>query len=232
MIFAAGLGTRLRPYTDDKPKALVEVNGKPLLELAIRYLIKFGFNDLVINVHHFADQVIDFLNEKHKLCADIQISDERDLLLDTGGGLKRALPLLGSEPFLLFNTDVLTNLDLEDFYRFHLKHNNLATLAVRRRKSSRYLMFDNYMRLSGWRNYRTGDQEISRKTKKYQDLAFSGIHVVDPSIADFMPDKKVFSIIDVYLKAAENYTILGYDHSDTHWMDVGRVADLERAKQD
>ncbi len=232
MIFAAGLGTRLRPFTNDRPKAMVEVKGKPLIERAIDSLSHHGFSEIIINVHHFAEQIINFVQQHKFDSLKIHISDERDRLLDTGGGLKKAKKWLDDGPFLVYNTDIITDLNLSAFYQYHLKKQGLATLAVRKRESSRYLLFNDRSILSGWRNIKTGDQKLCRPTEHYNDMAFSGIHVIDPEIFDFMPEKAVFSIIDVYLKAGETKDIFAYDHSDTFWMDVGRVKDLERAPRE
>ncbi|MDX1666055.1 MAG: sugar phosphate nucleotidyltransferase, partial [Saprospiraceae bacterium] len=175
MIFAAGLGTRLRPFTANTPKALIRVEGMPLLEIIIRRLKFFGFNQLVINVHHFADQIEKFLSEKNNFGLEIYISDERDLLLDTGGGLKKAMPLFESGSFLVCNTDVITNMDLAAFLDRHRRSGALATLAVRDRKSSRYLLFDEKYRLCGWRNEKTAEERLCRTGTRRYKYAFSGI---------------------------------------------------------
>lgn len=231
MIFAAGLGTRLRPLTNNKPKALVEVGGHPLLELTILRLKSFGFNEIIINIHHFGDQVLNFLQRKANFGIHIEISDERDLLLDTGGGLKKAAWFLKDSPFLICNTDVLTNLDLKLFYNAHLKTNALATLAVRNRDSSRHLLFNEGLVLSGWRHNRTGELKICRPDQNMQPLAFSGIHVLSPNIFELMPEEAVFSIIDVYLNAGKTHNIIAYPHDDTLWMDVGKYHDMDKAEQ-
>lgn len=230
MIFAAGLGTRLRPLTDNKPKALVELNGKPLLELAIRRLRQFGYTDIVVNVHHFAEQIIDFLAQHQHFGLNIQISDERGALLDTGGGLKKAMPLLGEGPVLLYNTDVLAELDLSAFRQAHEASGALASLAVRQRDSSRYLLFDQDLQLCGWRHARSGEERISRVVDQPQPLAFSGIHYIDTRLFDFMPSAAAFSIIKVYLAAARSERILGYRHDDSRWMDVGKLDALPAAE--
>ena len=230
MIFAAGLGTRLRPYTNNKPKALVEINGIPLLEYAINKVAKHGFKEIVINIHHFGDLILDFIRQRPFEGIQIHISDERALLLNTGGGLKKAAALLGSEPFLVYNTDVLTDLNLSDLYQYHLTRQSLATLAVRQRKSSRFLLFNDNQTLIGWKNNKTGEIKMSRESTAPIELAFSGIHVIDPKLFHFTPDTEVFSIIDVYLEAAKKNDILGFDHSSSKWMDVGRVKDLELAQ--
>ncbi len=230
MIFAAGLGTRLKPYTLDRPKALVEVNGMPLLEICIRRLLFFGFRDIVINVHHYADQVVRFLESKNNFQANIQISDESDLLLDTGGGLKRAATLLGNEaPVLLHNTDILSDLDLAALYRTQQSSEALATLAVRHRKTSRYLLFDEQQQLCGWKNEKTGDTINIRPVKNPEALAFSGIQVVDPKIFDFFLQGEVFSVVDLYLKAAETQSIKAFVHDKGHWLDAGKPEKIKEA---
>ncbi|MGB1243748.1 MAG: sugar phosphate nucleotidyltransferase, partial [Chitinophagales bacterium] len=164
MIFAAGLGTRLRPLTNDKPKALVEVNGKPLLEIVILQLKRYGFRDIVVNVHYFAKQIIRFLEAKNNFGIHIQISDESDLLLETGGGLQKAKHFLCSddEPFLVHNVDILSDINLKALYQSHLEGSPLATLVVRNRKTSRYLLFDETNRLCGWKNVKTGEVRMMR----------------------------------------------------------------------
>ena len=174
MIFAAGLGTRLYPYTADRPKALVEVAGKTLLQRAIEKVSSAGYNDLVINVHHFGDQIIRFLKVNQNFWLNITISDERDQLLDTGGGILKAAPWLkGDQTFLVYNVDVLSNLDLNLFLQYHHKRGGLATLAVRDRKTARYLVFDELMQLTGWRNIKTGEEIKSRTGGESNLFAFS-----------------------------------------------------------
>lgn len=230
MIFAAGLGTRLRPLTNDRPKAMVEVNGMPLLEIVIRRLKYFGISEVVINIHHFGELILEFLAEQQYFGIDIAISDERGLLLDTGGGLKKAAPLLGDAPFLVHNVDVISDLNLNELFAFHSRSKALATLALRKRNSSRYLLFDENGILSGWRNVKTGERKICRKTAMYEDFAFSGIHVIDPRIFDFVPEEEVFSIIEVYLNAGQSEVIQGFDHSEGLWLDVGKLPAVKKAE--
>ena len=230
MIFAAGLGTRLRPLTENKPKALVEVGGRPLLEIAIRRLKYFGVREVVVNIHHFGKQVVDFLEQHDYFDIDIAISDERRLLLDTGGGLQKAAPHFKDAPFLVHNVDILSDINLPDLYRAHLASGALATLAVRDRPSSRHLLFDEAGQLAGWRHNRTGEERISRRVVAYQPLAFSGLYVLSPRIFEFMPPGPVFSIIDVFLEAAKNERLLAYRHDDSLWLDVGKIAALEEAE--
>lgn len=230
MLFAAGLGTRLRPLTDDRPKALAEVGGMPLLEIAIRRLMYFGCRDIMVNIHHFGQQILDFLEANGNFGANITISDERDLLLDTGGGLKKAAWFFRDAPFLVHNTDILSNINLQAFYEAHLRAGALATLAVRQRQSSRYLLFDDGGQLSGWRNARSGEERICRQAARQHPLAFSGIYVLSPAIFSYMPDEEVFSIIDVFLRAGQTEPILAYRHDDSLWLDVGRPQTLEQAE--
>jgi NDP-sugar pyrophosphorylase family protein len=232
MIFAAGLGTRLRPLTDDKPKALVEVGGMPLLEIAIRRLKWFGIGEIIVNVHHHGEQIEAFLEKRSFFGLEIAISDERDRLLNTGGGLKKASWFFDDGgPFLVMNTDVLTDLDLRAMYEAHRPAQALATLAVQRRKTSRYLLFNKARQLAGWRNKKTGVERWSRPEQEVQAYAFSGIHVINPALFDYFPDEAVFSIIDVYLEAAKTESILAYPHDDTFWQDVGKLSALERAER-
>lgn len=233
MILAAGIGTRLKPLTENKPKALVEINGKTLLELAIKKLIKHGFKNIIINVHHFGDMIISYLNEKNNFGADIYISDERKLLLDTGGAIKEIERHIDFKyPILIYNVDVITDLNLNTIYDYHIKSGNLASLAVRHRETNRYFLFDRDNILCGWKNKITDEEKIVRDyVGKLNELAFSGIHVVNPSIFSLMPAEKKFSIIDLYLKLAPNFIIKGYDHSDTEWIDVGKLKNLELAER-
>lgn len=233
MLFAAGLGTRLRPLTNDKPKALVEVQGKPLLDIALEKLVRSGCKLIVVNVHHFAQQVIDRIN-----CRDwgakVLVSDERDSLLDTGGGLKAAFQFFSDEdtPILLYNVDVLTDLDLSQLYRYHCEHEALATLAVTERSTSRYFLFDANQCLRGWRNISTGEQILCPNAiTNLKALAFSGVAVVGTELFEYMPsDRAVFSITEVYLKACCSRAVRGYLHDPSRWLDAGKPAALARAQ--
>ncbi len=234
MIFAAGLGTRLRPLTNEKPKALVEVGGLPLLEICIRRLMLHGCKEIIINVHHFADLIVDFLEKKNRFNIRIEISDERALLLDTGGGLKKAAWFFDDKkPFLVCNTDILTDLNLKKLYRHHVQNDALATLAIRHRMTSRYLLFDDStLELRGWKNVKTGEVKWSGKaTPGVINLAFSGIHVIEPKLLELLPEQKVFSIIEVYLSNAGKHKILGYSHNDTIWLDVGKPEAFREAEK-
>ena len=230
MIFAAGLGTRLKPITENKPKALVTVNGIPMLELLIRKLTGIGITNMIINVHHFAGQVIEFLDRNDRFGIDITVSDESDLLLDTGGGLKKAAWFFDdAEDFLVHNVDVISNIDLTKMIAFHKKSNNLSTLAVRSRKSGKYLLFDENNILCGWRNVKTGEKIQVKETDKIQELAFSGIHVMNPRLLSCMADDGKFSIINTYLRLAESESIMGYRHDSSYWFDIGRPDQLAEA---
>lgn len=234
LIFAAGLGTRLRPLTNDKPKALVEINGMPLLEIVIRRLKFFGVKDIIVNVHHFAPLVKDFLKKKNNFDINIVISDETDLLLDTGGGLEKCVDFFSDgKPFIIHNVDILSDIDLKAMYNAHVKSKALATLSTRHRATSRYLLFNKKNTLHGWMNVKSGKMILCRKKKGKLNLrAFSGIHVVSHDIFDCMiEDKEVYSIIDVYLAAAPYQKIKAFPHDDNLWLDVGKPESLEFGKE-
>ncbi|MEL7248606.1 MAG: nucleotidyltransferase family protein [Bacteroidota bacterium] len=233
MVFAAGLGTRLRPYTNDRPKALVEVQGKTLLEIVLLRLKSFGVKEVVVNVHHYADMVVRFLNEHEHFGLKIVISDERDMLLDTGGGLLKAKKYLEDAPFLIHNVDILSDFDLEELFNQHRRDPCLTTLAVRQRKTSRYLEFDRYGRLCGWINKKTGERKESRKGPPESEWAYSGMSIIDPTLFAYFPtDKLVFSIIDVWLEAAKYGVIRNFPHDHSSWLDVGKPEALEKAAQE
>ena len=231
MVFAAGLGTRLQPLTNDKPKALVEINSIPLLEIVLKKIIKSGFDEIIINVHHFAEQIISFLKEKNNFGVDIFVSDESEQLLDTGGGLKKASWFFDDgKAFLVYNVDVLSDIDLMDFYNFHIQSDSLATLAVRNRETSRYLLFNKDNILCGWKNIKTGEVKLARpEEKNVSPIAFSGIQIIDPRIFDFINQEGKFSIINSYLELAKIHKISAYNHDETIWMDLGRKENLIEA---
>lgn len=233
MVFAAGLGTRLLGETADTPKALVDVGGKPLLQRAIEKLSAAGVSKIVVNVHHFARQVIDFI-ESHKWEVPVLISDESDQLLETGGGLKKAGRLFsGKAPILIYNVDIISSLGLQQLESVHLASDNLATLVVSERKSQRYFKFDADMQLAGWINKRSGETKISRPEvfDRAKELAFSGIHIVQPEILNYMPPQARFSIIEVYLELAKTQKIKGFLDTSELWMDVGKPDDLAAARK-
>ena len=229
MILAAGLGTRLKPVTDELPKALVEVTGKTLLEIAIRNLIENDFRRIVINVHHFADKVKDFIN-KNTFAADIFISDESDLLLDTGGGIKHAQKFFDDSPVLVHNVDIISNLNLKEFYHFHLSDDALASLVVSNRESNRYLLFNDNNILCGWQDVKKDEKIIVRDDVKLNQLAFSGIHILNPNLIDLFPKEKIFSVIKAYLKIAGTEDIQAFISNDIKWIDVGKIDSLDRAE--
>ena len=230
MLFAAGLGTRLKPFTDHHPKALAEVNGKTLLEHNLRYLQRFGITEVVVNVHHFADQIEAVLYENSDFGSSVAISDERDAVLETGGGLQKASWFFeGDEPFVVMNVDVLSNLDLDRMIEAHKASEAMGTLAVMKRDSSRQLLFDEHMLLCAWANNNTGEQKISREVLSMFPFAFSGIQVLSPALFKDMPFTGKFSMIDVYLHLAKTHPIKGYDHTGNVFIDVGKPESLEQA---
>jgi len=231
MILAAGLGTRLKPFTDHHPKALAEVNNKTLLEHNIRYLQRFGIYDVIVNVHHFADMIEDALFEHGGYGSNVAISDERQEVLETGGGLKKAAAFFqGEKAFVLMNVDVLTNLDLAKMIAHHENGNRIATLAVMKRESSRMLLFDNEMTLSGWRNNSTNEEKISRNILPLNPFAFSGIQVLSQAVLSNIPFEGKFSLIDLYLHLTKSYIIKGYDHTGNIFIDVGKPESIEKAQ--
>jgi NDP-sugar pyrophosphorylase family protein len=234
MIFAAGLGTRLRPLTDNLPKALVRVGGKPMLQWNIEKMIGAGITEIVVNVHHFPDLIREFLAENRNFGIDISISDETETILDTGGGLKKAAPLLaGQEPILVYNVDIMSNLDLNLLLEYHLSQKALATLVVRKRDTVRNFLFDRQMRLTGWINKKTGEiREPVPGINLYAEvLAFSGIQIINPGFLQLMTGSGKFSLIDTYLQLAPGYRIIGFDDSSTLWMDVGKPEQLADAEK-
>lgn len=237
MILAAGLGTRLRPLTNDRPKALVEVAGRTLLEIAIARLREFGVREIIVNVHHFAGMVTAYLRRKNHFGMRIEISEE-DTLLDTGGGLKKAAWFFledGAEasPFILHNVDVISTIDLSRMLDSHSRGQALATLAVQRRESSRYLLFDEQMKLCGRRLVKERKTELVRPSSQRQELAFSGIHVLSPRLLNMMTEEGVFSIIQSYLRlAGEGERIVAYRADGDSWRDLGNPESVARAAED
>lgn len=233
MIFAAGLGTRLKPITDNIPKALVQVGGVALLEHVIIKLIMQGFDEIIINVHHHAQKIIEFLKSKNNFNVRIEISDESELLLDTGGGLKKASWFFNDgKPFLVHNVDIISDLDLENFYCSHIQSNALATIAVRNRPPQRYFLFDNDMNVCGWENLSTNEKIISRNsTEPMCSLAFSGIHVISPQIFELMQETGKFSIVNVYLRLSTYHNIKGYCHDTGYWIDLGKPQSIAEAEE-
>jgi MurNAc alpha-1-phosphate uridylyltransferase len=232
MILAAGLGTRLKPFTNSHPKALAMVNGKTLLQHSIEYLQSFGITEVIVNVHHFADQIIKLLKQNNSFGSNVIISDESDNVLETGGGLKKAAWFFNpGESFVLLNVDVLTNMDINLMMKQHLAQNSLATLAVTMRKSSRYFLFDETENLCGWKNEQTGEQKMSKEVDLYKQKAFSGIHIISPEIFSLMKMEGKFSMVDVYLELAKSHAITAFDHSSSKFIDVGKPESIIVAEQ-
>ncbi len=234
LLLCAGLGSRMKELTKDKPKALVTLHDKPLLAWNMQKLKASGFKKVVINVHHYADQILDYLKENDNFGLEVSISDERKQLLDTGGAVKAALPYLDAdEPILIHNVDIISDLDLAAMMNAHLSGGQLATLAVRTRKTSRYLMFEEETKhLTGWTNIVTNEVKLSRiTTMMVSNFGFSGIHIIDRDIQSFFPEANAFSMIDVYLEAARTKNILAYEHDEDYWHDVGKPENVELAER-
>jgi NDP-sugar pyrophosphorylase family protein len=232
MILAAGLGTRLRPFTDRRPKALVEIAGQTLLEITLRRLREFGVREVIVNAHHFADMVVDYLHNNGSFGMRIEISRE-DELLDTGGGLKKASWFFvengSDDPFLVHNVDVLSTIDFQRMLQFHRHHDALATLAVQKRGTSRYLMFDKNGELRG----RGKRGEIHSPASAFEALAFCGVHVIAPAMLPMMTEQGAFSIVDTYVRlAARGARILAFRADDYYWRDLGKPENLEQAEKD
>jgi NDP-sugar pyrophosphorylase family protein len=238
MVLAAGLGTRLRPLTDDRPKALIEIEGRTLLEITLTRLRAFGVREVIVNVHHFADMVVDYLAAKQNFGMRIEISRE-EVLLDTGGGLKQAAWFFredsrqSNEPFLLHNVDVMSNIDLGRMVGFHSGQQALATLAVQERQSSRYLLFDQQGQLCGRRFEREQRTELARPAQPLEPLAFCGIQVISPRLLGMMTEDGVFSIIATYLRlAAQQEKIIAFRADESYWRDLGTIESLQQAGAD
>lgn len=237
MIFAAGLGTRLKPLTDRMPKALVPVAGRPMLEHVILKLKAAGFNELVINIHHFGEQILDFLRANQNFGLTIHISDERDCLLDTGGGIRKAEPFFrGNEPFLVHNVDILSDTDLKALYEYHRQSGNDATLLASRRKTVRYLLFNENERLCGWINkdtLQTKPEGFAYDPEHHREYAFSGIHVISPSLFQYMDEQWTgkFSIMDFYLQTCHEARIGGRLTDTLRLIDIGKPETLTLAEE-
>jgi MurNAc alpha-1-phosphate uridylyltransferase len=223
MILAAGLGTRLRPLTDQIPKPLVRFQGKPLLEIIIDRLLFFGIEKIVVNIHHHSDQVVEFLRSRDYFKGKVVVSDETDRLMDTGGGVLKARELLDNgEPFILHNVDVYTNLDINKLVAAHQDDNALITIAVKKRMPSRSLLFDEQNCLSGWQNNKTGDQKIIREFKgDLTDYGNSCIYVINPEFFRLASSSEPVSLTDLYLDLARTYPVKGYIHNQDYWYNLG-----------
>ncbi len=238
MILAAGLGTRLRPLTDDRPKALVEINGRTLLEITLDRLRSFGVSEVIINVYHFADMIRDYLKTNNNFGMRVEVSRE-EVLLDTGGGLKKAAYFFvgdstsSEEPFIVHNVDVLSTIDLRRMVQFHSDHQALATLAVQDRKTSRYLLFDGQLLLCGRRAGNDKEHELVRAAERSQALAFSGIHIISPRLLRMMSEEGAFSIITTYLRlAGQGEKIVAFRADEYYWRDLGRPEGVAQAAED
>lgn len=231
MIFAAGMGTRLKPFTDNHPKALAQVNGVPLLERNIKYLQSYGINDFVINIHHFGGQILAFLGENDNFGANIEISNESDELLETGGGLLSAKRFLENEQtFLIMNVDILTDLNITNFINIHELKGGMVTLAVSDRDSTRKLMFNDKMYLKGWKNLTTNIKTVVGGIFKLRELAFSGVHCVNSEIFTKITRTGKFSIMDEYLDLMKEDIIIGYQHT-ANLIDVGKPESVAEAEK-
>ncbi|MDR2234467.1 MAG: nucleotidyltransferase family protein [Tannerella sp.] len=236
MILAAGIGSRLQPLTEETPKALIPVGGVPMLEHIILKIKAAGFDYIVINIHHLSEQIIDFLSSKKNFGVTIEFSDERDYLLETGGGIKQASRLLsGNEPFLVHNVDMFTDVDLTAMYNSHINSNALATLLVSNRRSSRQLLFNGEGRLCGWRNRQTGEVKShfpQFDPSKYLEYAFGGVHVISPEIFRLMEEwTGRFSIINFYLSICPKHQIRFYTEDNIQLIDAGKPRGLEEAER-
>lgn len=238
MVLAAGLGTRLRPLTANRPKALVEIAGRTLLEITLARLRGLDVREVIVNVHHFADQIVQYLKANTNFGMRIEISRE-EMLLDTGGGLKKAAWFFledsasRDESFIVHNVDVISTIDLAKMVEAHEANDALATLAVQKRESSRQLLFDNHLQLSGRRARRDREPEIVRQSPRLEPLAFSGIHVISPRLLAMMSEDGIFSIVASYLRlAGHGEKILGFRADQYYWRDLGRIEDLHQAEHD
>ena len=224
MILAAGLGNRLRPMTDNRPKALLEWQGVPLLEHVVLKLKRQGFHEIVINVHHFAEMIMDFVRSRGHYGIRIEFSHEKDQLLDTGGGIANASWFFDERPFLVHNVDILSSIDLAKLYEDHLSGGALATLAVKERVTTRSLLMDRNGLLKGWRDNRTGETILAEGSgERLIPIAFSAIHVMDPAIFELFPAEKCFPVMPFYLELARTRPVRLYRHDEDSWTDMGKL---------
>ena len=230
MIFAAGLGKRLGKITETIPKALVDINGKTALHHAVEKCCNYGFNDIVINVHHFAELVEAEIKHLKKLGFRLSVSDERDILLETGGGLFKAKAFFDKTPFLIYNVDIISDLDLSALYQYHLEKKGLATLAVRHRPGNRFYLIDNSGRICGWRNRATGEEILTTASgKDLSEIAFSSMHIVEPEIFNYMREG-VYTMTDLYLRLSSDHSIFTSIDDSGYWGDIGTPESLEYAR--
>lgn len=231
LLFAAGLGTRFKPWTDKHPKALAVINGKSLLQRNIEYLQTYDVTDVVVNVHHFPEQIIDVIEKNNGWGSTVTISDESGELLETGGGLLKAKHLLFRDTVLTLNVDILTEINLKHFLAHHQQESSLITVAVTERQTSRYLLFNKYNRLIGWRNKNTGEEKIVIKAKDIFEKAYSGLAIFQPEALDQITLRGKFSLIDAYLQLASENKIAAYDHTGERLIDVGKPESVKLAEQ-
>ncbi|HEX2607563.1 MAG TPA: sugar phosphate nucleotidyltransferase [Flavisolibacter sp.] len=230
MVFAAGLGTRFKPWTDQHPKALATVNGKTLLQRNLEYLQQYDITDVVVNVHHFADQIEEAIRVNKGWGSNVVISDEREAVLETGGGLLKAREFLKDDSFITLNVDILTEANLKHFLAWHQQENALITLATKERETSRYLLFNKYNRLCGWRNVKTGEEKIVLQAKDLFQKAYSGLAIFEPTVFDEIRQTGKFSLIDLYLSLAHDNKIASFDHSESKFIDVGKPDSVKEAE--
>lgn len=231
MIFAAGLGTRLGEISRRMPKALIDINGKSILQIAVENVSRYGFDDIIVNIHHFADLMEKEVEKLRKLNFNITISDERKLLLETGGGLNKAAWFFDKDPFLVYNVDIITDLDLSDLYRYHIEKGGIATIAVRDRPGRRFFLVNESGLLKGWCNNETGEKIIVESNHGVlTEKGFSGIHIINPEIFAHMVDG-VYSITPLYLRLAKSYKIFTYGHDEGFWADIGTAENLEYVRK-
>lgn len=224
IILAAGLGTRLKSWTENKPKALLEWEGKPLLEHMILKLKSNGFTSIIINVHHYAEMIMDFVKQKDHFGIHIEFSLEKDELLDTGGGIANASWFFGEDPFLVYNVDIISNIDLRALYNAHIKSGGIATMAVKERVTTRSLLMNSDGFLKGWRDNRTGETIlVDQEKEELSPIAFSAIHVMDPKVFSLFPKEKIFPIMPFYLQLAATHPVYLYRHDRDSWADMGKM---------
>jgi NDP-sugar pyrophosphorylase family protein len=234
MILAAGFGTRLKPLTDTLPKAMIRINGIPIIGIIIRRLVYYGFTDIIINLHYLPDEIVSYVKSLNLPGVRFYFSHEKEKILDTGGGIKFARELLDNgQHFLVHNVDVISNIDLNGIYHFHQSAKAMATLAVKGKNSHRSLLFDRDWLLAGWENSATGESRIIRlpANKMFKRIGFCGIHVISPAIFDLMQTEKVFSIINTYMQIGADQKIIGFPVEDNLWLDIGSHQQLEEANR-
>lgn len=230
MILAAGKGTRLGKITESIPKALVDINGKTALQMAVERCSASGFDDIIINVHHFADLVEEEVRRLNKTGFRISVSDEREMLLETGGGLYKAREFFDKNPFLIYNVDIISDLDLSALYRFHLEKKGLATLAVRKRPGNRFYLIDKSGLIRGWRNNATGEEILTSATpEELTEIAFSSMHIVEPEIFNYM-NEGIYTMTNLYLRLAAKQNIYTFRHDTGFWCDIGTPENLKEIR--